>query len=71
MRAIVIFAALVQKRPVTYAFGELDQIVLAYATTIHKSRGSEYPLHPAVHLVVRFLTNCNDQPTTRFAVART
>ena len=30
-------------RPVTYAFGELDQIVLAYATTIHKSQGSEFP----------------------------
>ena len=30
-------------RPVTYAFGELDEIVLAYATTIHKSQGSEYP----------------------------
>ena len=30
-------------RPITYAFGELDQIVLAYATTIHKSQGSEYP----------------------------
>ena len=30
-------------RPVAYAFGELDRIVLAYATTIHKSQGSEYP----------------------------
>jgi len=30
-------------RPVAYAFGELDQIVLAYATTIHKSQGSEFP----------------------------
>jgi exodeoxyribonuclease V alpha subunit len=30
-------------RPVTYAFGELDQIVLAYATTVHKSQGLEYP----------------------------
>jgi exodeoxyribonuclease V alpha subunit len=30
-------------RPVTYVFGELDQIVLAYATTIHKSQGSEFP----------------------------
>jgi exodeoxyribonuclease V alpha subunit len=30
-------------RPITYAFGELDQVVLAYATTIHKSQGSEYP----------------------------
>src|SRR6202035_219683 len=30
-------------RSVAYAFGELDQIVLAYATTIHKSQGSEFP----------------------------
>jgi exodeoxyribonuclease V alpha subunit len=30
-------------RKVTYAFGELDELVLAYATTIHKSQGSEYP----------------------------
>lgn len=28
---------------VEYAFGELDQVVLAYATTIHKAQGSEYP----------------------------
>src|SRR5947199_9746984 len=30
-------------RSVTYGFGELDSLVLAYATTIHKSQGSEYP----------------------------
>jgi exodeoxyribonuclease V alpha subunit len=30
-------------REVAYGFGELDEIVLAYATTIHKSQGSEYP----------------------------
>ena len=30
-------------REVAYGFGELDELVLAYATTIHKSRGSEYP----------------------------
>jgi exodeoxyribonuclease V alpha subunit len=30
-------------RKVTYNFGELDELVLAYATTIHKSQGSEYP----------------------------
>jgi len=30
-------------RPVTYGFGELDELVLAYATTIHKAQGSEYP----------------------------
>jgi exodeoxyribonuclease V alpha subunit len=30
-------------RDVTYGFGEVDELVLAYATTIHKSQGSEYP----------------------------
>jgi exodeoxyribonuclease V alpha subunit len=30
-------------REVVYGLGELDQLVLAYATTIHKSQGSEYP----------------------------
>jgi exodeoxyribonuclease V alpha subunit len=28
---------------VSYGFGELDVLVPAYATTIHKSQGSEYP----------------------------
>lgn len=31
-------------RPVDHQFGELDQVVLAYATTTHKSQGSEYPV---------------------------
>jgi exodeoxyribonuclease V alpha subunit len=30
-------------REVPYDLAELDRIVLAYATTIHKSQGSEYP----------------------------
>jgi exodeoxyribonuclease V alpha subunit len=30
-------------REITYSFGELDELVLAYATKIHKSQGSEYP----------------------------
>lgn len=30
-------------REVSYGFGELDELVLAYATTIHKSQGAEYP----------------------------
>ena len=30
-------------RQIAYEFGELDEVVLAYATTIHKSQGSEYP----------------------------
>jgi exodeoxyribonuclease V alpha subunit len=37
-------------RPVDYEFGELDELALAYACTIHKAQGSEYsavilPLH--------------------------
>jgi exodeoxyribonuclease V alpha subunit len=30
-------------RRVTYAFSQLDELELAYAITIHKSQGSEYP----------------------------
>ena len=31
-------------RLVTYDVSELDELVLAYATTIHKAQGSEYPI---------------------------
>jgi exodeoxyribonuclease V alpha subunit len=30
-------------REVAYSFGELDELALAYATTVHKAQGSEYP----------------------------
>ena len=30
-------------RSIKYGFGELDTLVPAYAATIHKSQGSEYP----------------------------
>ena len=30
-------------RPVVYDFGDLDEIVLAYAVSVHKSQGSEFP----------------------------
>ena len=30
-------------RDVVYDLQELDELVLAYATTVHKSQGSEYP----------------------------
>ena len=33
----------VDGRPVTYDFSELDELMLAYAATVHKSQGSEYP----------------------------
>ena len=32
-----------ESHPVVYPFGDLDEIVLAYATSVHKSQGSEYP----------------------------
>jgi exodeoxyribonuclease V alpha subunit len=35
--------AIFDGRSVTYGFGELDALVPAYAATIHKSQGSEYP----------------------------
>ena len=31
-------------RLVSYEFSELDEIVLAYATSVHKAQGSEYPV---------------------------
>ncbi len=33
-----------ETRTVTYAFGELDELAPAYAITIHKSQGSEFPV---------------------------
>ena len=35
---------LYEEKLVSYDFGELDEVVLAYATTIHKAQGSEYPV---------------------------
>jgi exodeoxyribonuclease V alpha subunit len=32
-----------EDRPVVYSFVDMDEIVLAYATSVHKSQGSEYP----------------------------
>ena len=39
-RALVV---LFDGRPVEYRAADLDELALAYATTIHKSQGSEYP----------------------------
>src|SRR5205823_14714777 len=45
-------------RPVIYDYGELDELALAYALTIHKSQGSEYaavviPLHTQHYLMLQ------------------
>ncbi|MDX1973825.1 MAG: ATP-dependent RecD-like DNA helicase [Candidatus Sumerlaeia bacterium] len=50
-RDALTFTVTFGKRTVEYTFGEADQLQLAYAITIHKSQGSEYPvciilLHP-------------------------
>ena len=31
-------------RPLSYGFGELDRLMPAYAITVHKAQGSEYPV---------------------------
>ena len=33
----------VDGRSVTYGYGQLDELAVAYAVTIHKAQGSEYP----------------------------
>ena len=41
---VVTFRDLLQPRPVVYDFTELDELVLSYAVSVHKSQGSEYPV---------------------------
>jgi exodeoxyribonuclease V alpha subunit len=45
-------------RAVTYGFGELDVLVPAYAATIHKSQGSEYPA-VIIPVLTRITRCCN------------
>ncbi len=33
-----------EARPIAYEYSELDEIVMAYAISVHKSQGSEYPV---------------------------
>ena len=47
-------------RTVTFVFGELDTLVPAYAATIHKSQGSEYPVR----------RDPRDDPALRHATAQ-
>jgi exodeoxyribonuclease V alpha subunit len=38
-----VVTVMIDGREVAYDFGSIDELVLAYACTIHKSQGSEYP----------------------------
>lgn len=38
------FVVEIDGRPVRYEFSDLDELALAYALTVHKSQGSEYPV---------------------------
>lgn len=38
-----VMTVIVDDRPVTYEFSELDELVHAYAMSVHKSQGGEYP----------------------------
>lgn len=40
---------------VEYEASELDEVTLAYATTIHKSQGSEYPIVVIPVLMTHFV----------------
>jgi exodeoxyribonuclease V alpha subunit len=42
-------------RLVAYEFSELDELVLAYATSIHKAQGSEYPVVVMPILIQHFI----------------
>ena len=51
----LVFPDLIRARAVTYGFGELDALVLAYAATIHESQHSEPTLgFSRLGLTVRF-----------------
>ena len=41
--------------PVVYDSTELDELVLAYATTIHKAQGSEYPIVVMPFMMTHFV----------------
>ncbi|MDD3118448.1 MAG: ATP-dependent RecD-like DNA helicase [Victivallales bacterium] len=38
-----VFTVSFDRRPVAYEFAEVDQLALAYAITVHKAQGSEFP----------------------------
>lgn len=51
-------------RIVTYSFGELDALAPAYAVTIHKSQGSEYPA-VVIPMLTQHYTCCSGTSCTQ------
>lgn len=47
-------------REVVYDFGELDEVALAYAITIYKSQGSEFPA-VVIPMAIALRNNRTDQ----------
>ncbi len=39
-----VFVQFDDEKEVVYSFSQLDELILAYATTVHKSQGSEFPV---------------------------
>ena len=39
-----LFVQFEEEKEVAYSFSQLDELILAYATTVHKSQGSEFPV---------------------------
>ena len=50
-----ILTVIYEGRAVEYEDNELDEVTLAYATTIHKSQGSEYPVVVIPLLMTHFV----------------
>ncbi|MDF2616213.1 MAG: ATP-dependent RecD-like helicase, partial [Sedimentibacter sp.] len=40
----LLFVQFEEEKEVAYPFSQLDELILAYATTVHKSQGSEFPV---------------------------
>ncbi|MFC1836767.1 ATP-binding domain-containing protein [Thermodesulfobacteriota bacterium] len=51
-------------RLVAYEYSELDELVLAYAVSVHKSQGSEYPC-VLIPLLAQLTSSCREILSTR------
>ena len=59
------------QREVAYDYGELDEVALAYAITIHKSQGSEFPVVVIPLAMQQYQGEGSDHSMGRFCIAAT